>query len=475
MLKGLIKTTAVILLLAALAFLPVQIFAEETKDVDIYDLPIEENDSLCGRIVFVDPGHGIGCGGAYGGYTEHVYNLIYANLLKDKLEKCGATVVMTRTTAENVDNYHRMAALHIYLLDMLKAIYQNDINLSVSPSEIALLQAHIDEMTRLQRIMKNVLSDISLARIYFNAPYDYSYNRVIHPDLKKIFEYERHPSVSRNVLYVSIHSNATGEPVNTNTNGTVTYYLSNDWYASQNYYTEYANVAGSEIAATLMLDHVSLSGGFKRRGMHVNDYFMLREHNAPAVLVEMGYHTNAGDRERLKDEENQDRITNGMVIAIQEYFSGIDIYTMPVNVNCVSSSVYQIMADSIAGIHPCTTVDALLSGLDSPYYLSVIEANGGSAKIGSELVVTEDELVVSDASTNETIASYPIIIYGDVSGDGQIGLIDLLTIQKYLLGTMDFQSHAMLESADVNKSGEITLIDLLFIQKHLLGEIEIAQ
>ena len=67
MLKGLIKTTAVILLLAALAFLPVQIFAEETKDVDIYDLPIEENDSLYGRIIFVDPGHGIGCGGAYGG------------------------------------------------------------------------------------------------------------------------------------------------------------------------------------------------------------------------------------------------------------------------------------------------------------------------------------------------------------------------------------------------------------------------
>jgi len=73
---------------------------------------------------------------------------------------------------------------------------------------------------------------------------------------------------------------------------------------------------------------------------------------------------------------------------------------------------------------------------------------------------------VTDASAGTR--TYPIAARGDVSGDGAISLLDLLMIQKYLLGTHTLEA-ANLLAGDVDSDGAVKLLDLLRVQKHLLG------
>lgn len=66
------------------------------------------------------------------------------------------------------------------------------------------------------------------------------------------------------------------------------------------------------------------------------------------------------------------------------------------------------------------------------------------------------------------------VIYGDVNGDSSIGVLDLLKVQKHILGS-SMLSGATKEAADVNKDGNITVLDLLKVQKHILGDSAISQ
>lgn len=67
---------------------------------------------------------------------------------------------------------------------------------------------------------------------------------------------------------------------------------------------------------------------------------------------------------------------------------------------------------------------------------------------------------------------YEIVIYGDVNGDGEITILDLLRVQRHLLGSIRLEN-SYLKASDVNKDNEITILDLLKIQKHLLGSSKI--
>ena len=405
-------------LVALLCFSGISTLADslETNTVgDIYDAPIAQSDVLHGRIVFVDPGHGTGCGGASEGYIEATYNLLYAELLRDKLETLGATVVMTRETAANVENYHRMANVHIYTLQLLKNEYAAIIEVIDDEAEKAKLRADIAEMTRLQGVMQTVLDDISLADTYFNSPYDYSYQTQIHSDLQKIFEYEEHPLVRRNMLYISIHSNGPANPSNTSVNGTVAYYLDNEWHCIQNYYTEYHNVDYSERMARLLADKV---------------------------------------------------ITTAMALSAVEYFESISLYAGIAEGEFFSSINYMVDGDMLMGVAPDTRVSALLGNIISTCELRVKDI-GGSIKPNTALVVTGDKLELP--SGNEVLESYIIPVKGDCNADGQAGLVDLLMIQKELLSIERIDAPERRIAADLDGSGSIGLVDLLKLQKHLLG------
>ena len=73
-----------------------------------------------------------------------------------------------------------------------------------------------------------------------------------------------------------------------------------------------------------------------------------------------------------------------------------------------------------------------------------------------------------------TQKNYTVILYGDVNKDGKITVLDLLRVQKHLLGTQTL-SGAEKTAADATKDGNLSVLDLLRVQKHLLGTQKITQ
>ncbi|MEE1280633.1 MAG: C1 family peptidase [Acutalibacteraceae bacterium] len=60
------------------------------------------------------------------------------------------------------------------------------------------------------------------------------------------------------------------------------------------------------------------------------------------------------------------------------------------------------------------------------------------------------------------------VIKYDADGDGEISLMDITMLHRYLLGLTDFERN-QIYSADVNCDGEASLLDTVFIAKKLLG------
>lgn len=76
--------------------------------------------------------------------------------------------------------------------------------------------------------------------------------------------------------------------------------------------------------------------------------------------------------------------------------------------------------------------------------------------------------------TSDITSNYTVVIYGDNNGDGVIDILDLLKIQKHLLGVNKLKN-AYLNASDINKDGVIDIIDLLKMRKHILNVNKIEQ
>ena len=70
--------------------------------------------------------------------------------------------------------------------------------------------------------------------------------------------------------------------------------------------------------------------------------------------------------------------------------------------------------------------------------------------------------------------SIPIIIYGDVNGDGAITALDLLYVKRHILGISSL-SGAFLTAGDVKTGDGISALDLLYIKRHILEISAIVQ
>lgn len=129
----------------------------------------------------------------------------------------------------------------------------------------------------------------------------------------------------------------------------------------------------------------------------------------------------------------------------------------------LTSSKYKIETN-ITGIAPGTTATDLLQGMTA--------ANGSA-----QIVTADGKPVTGNAATGQVIQllsggkvmrSYPVVIYGDTSGDGAVSSRDLRITQKHILGVSTL-SGAFIAAADSNKDGKIASNDLRKTQKQILG------
>ena len=138
----------------------------------------------------------------------------------------------------------------------------------------------------------------------------------------------------------------------------------------------------------------------------------------------------------------------------------------------ITSAGFKYSGSYFTGINSEMTVSELKSSLESiggSGVVTITDSNGKS--VSADNSIGTGYKVTINGSTK---ATYTILIYGDISGDGKIGSLDLLKLQRHILKASTL-SDIYLESADANKDGKISSLDLLVIQKDALNVEKIVQ
>jgi len=281
--------------------------------------------TLHGRVIILDPGHGEGNTNIFQGYDEHVRMLALAHRIKPLLEARGAVVHMTRPTEEDVTLPARAAIINKLALEAVRDSRHKELELAESAQGARRIQREILEIDRLLRVLQSVIDDPETnAPIYFNYPFDRTHTRQIHPDLQKVFEYQHDPEIWEQFLVISLHSNATPRPINTARNGADSFFVSNNLSNNARYFANYANVQRNAYFADLIIRNIEPLG-INRNKASAYYFFMIRENNLPCVLVENGFHTNPQDRAKLQDDDFLDSLAVVYADTILDYFTNLDL------------------------------------------------------------------------------------------------------------------------------------------------------
>lgn len=135
----------------------------------------------------------------------------------------------------------------------------------------------------------------------------------------------------------------------------------------------------------------------------------------------------------------------------------------------LTSDIY-VIGDRVTGVEPGTTVENFLAGIACDGgTLSVLDASGAQ-KSGN--VATGDRLAVY--VNGALVGLKDIVIYGDISGDGAVTIVDLVRLNRHILNLSTLNGCG-LAAADVNRNGSVNIQDLVMINRHTLGIATITQ
>jgi len=126
----------------------------------------------------------------------------------------------------------------------------------------------------------------------------------------------------------------------------------------------------------------------------------------------------------------------------------------------------------ITGVASGITAGALVSALGVTEGSLTVYNSLGTELSGNEVVGTGTTVYLYNNS-NQIQATYNVVIHGDINGDGDITILDLLRIRKQLMGIATLTG-PYAEAADTNGDGDVAILDLLRVRKHLMGLISLA-
>ena len=282
---------------------------------------------LEGRVIILDPGHGQGTSPAFAGYIEHVRMLVLAEKMRDVLEARGATVLLTRENHIDIPLPVRSVMINKWSLEAIRN--QRVTQLSSIPifaheqERVSALLSDIAQLDHSIAILDKILMNPEVyAPVYINTPFDTTRTRVIHPEWRRIFELQNDPLIRYNFMVVSLHSNATGTPIDTSINGADIFLSTNCNVLNTTYFADYSHADVSYIFADMLLDGIH-NIGINRRTITPFHWMIIRETNVPAVLIENGFHTNATDRSRLQDNNFLARLAAVYADTFEQYFAAI--------------------------------------------------------------------------------------------------------------------------------------------------------
>jgi hypothetical protein len=127
------------------------------------------------------------------------------------------------------------------------------------------------------------------------------------------------------------------------------------------------------------------------------------------------------------------------------------------------SAGYSVDGYVITNIGKNTTISDVIGKISSQG--GTVEVYSNNNKVTDGNIGTG--MVVRVTSTGGN-ATYTVRINGDPSGDGKVNALDLLQVQKYIVGEKKLDS-VYFNAADVSGDGKVNALDLLQIQKAILG------
>lgn len=126
---------------------------------------------------------------------------------------------------------------------------------------------------------------------------------------------------------------------------------------------------------------------------------------------------------------------------------------------------------TITKVEPGTGVSAFLNALAVQNGTAAVYTAAGAEK-PTGIVATGD--IVRLYSGTAVTASYPVVIYGDVNGDGRVAPVDALRIQKHIIGLTNLSGMQLL-AADTNRDGRVQPVDALRVLKYCIEMIKSLQ
>lgn len=144
----------------------------------------------------------------------------------------------------------------------------------------------------------------------------------------------------------------------------------------------------------------------------------------------------------------------------------------------IFSDKYSVKDTYLCGLDLQTTVAQLLSELYSDAGdLCVVNADGKKKGAG-EYVGTGDLVqVISSASAqkdSQVVTSCPVLLFGDLDGNGQINSVDRAYLKMYVLGKYEL-SDIQKKAADVNQDGAVNNVDRAYVKMQVSGKYTIDQ
>ncbi len=132
---------------------------------------------------------------------------------------------------------------------------------------------------------------------------------------------------------------------------------------------------------------------------------------------------------------------------------------------------YKVRSWGVSDIAPGTEAEKLLKELSSEGTLSIVN-DEGSTKTGQ---LATGDFVRNTYGEGHTFFDLPIVIFGDLDGDGKVGTKDdILALQEHLL-RIQLVSGPYLKAADVNHDGAVDLKDMLRLIRYSQGDEKLSQ
>lgn len=137
----------------------------------------------------------------------------------------------------------------------------------------------------------------------------------------------------------------------------------------------------------------------------------------------------------------------------------------------IKESDLHIDGNYLTGLTLTTSISSIQSKINKIESTAKVTVKNGNTEVTSGNLVTGEVVTIESGGEKK---SYTVVLYGDINGDSKINALDLLKVQKHILG-INKLSGTSLKAADVSKDNNVNSIDLLKVQKNILGISFISQ